>query len=216
MGALGGGAYLFLYSGGDGEVKPYTIAFPDKLLDGQYAKRTTPLADETAKAADAQAKSAGISHGTAVAALYGDDKQGITVSGIYGTIADPRKAVDDYASHLDDQQKIYAEKVSKNPAGVKVTTVTPLTEFHPDGFDGAVIKCKATAFTSTVASNTAKFDVTTCVWGDSSAVGIVQNTVSKNDAPVGIGNSDISPDVMSTQDLSEATVKVRNEVRKAK
>ncbi|MFI9718270.1 hypothetical protein ACIHFE_01245 [Streptomyces sp. NPDC052396] len=203
VGALGGGAYLYLNGGG--KVKPYTIALPDTLLDGQYTKAaTTPAPDVS------------IPHGTTVAAAYGSAKQGLTVSGAYGSIADPRKAVDDYASHLDKQQQADADKISKKTADVKTETVTPLTEFHPSGFDGTVMKCRAMELISTVISNTAKVEVTTCIWGDSSAIGIVQNTVSQNDSPVGIGHSDVTTDVMSAQDLSDATVKVRNEVRKVK
>ncbi|MEU1313268.1 hypothetical protein ABZ419_30850 [Streptomyces cinnamoneus] len=59
-------------------------------------------------------------------------------------------------------------------------------------------------------------EVSTCIWGDVSAVGIVEHRVVKSSGSIADATASATGTVMSAKELSEATAKVRNEVRKAK
>ncbi len=80
----------------------------------------------------------GITNGNAVDAKYQKEQDGPArcVGGIYGNIADPTGAVDKMFAKIEEGQK-------KSQAKAKMETVTPVTEYSPEGFDGEVLKCKA-------------------------------------------------------------------------
>ncbi|MBF6049235.1 hypothetical protein GO001_29280 [Streptomyces sp. NRRL B-1677] len=214
VGALIAGAVYFM--GGGGDVAPYTIVMPDKLLDGKYTKAST--SSPGSKQTDTQdltdnknAKEYGISNGTAVSGHYlSAEKETLVVSGVYGELSDPQKTVDAMIAKSEENQK----QSSAGAQGLKIETVTPWTEFSPSGFDGAVMKCttkKATVSMGTISSTS---QASTCIWGDSSAVGYVRQSASQSNSPYGAETANGKP--MSAQELAEATVKVRNEVRKEK
>ncbi|WP_405409870.1 hypothetical protein [Streptomyces decoyicus] len=200
--AIGVGAYFAFGSGGD--VKPYTMVMPDSLLSGEYTKSTEagsggskPIAD------DKEAKAMGITNGTSVDAKYQKSKTDrLDVGGVYGDIADPTGAVDKMFAKIEEGQK-------KSQTKAKVETVTPVTEYSPEGFDGEVLKCKAYKVSFTSGSITASAGMSVCIWGDSSAVGVVINqAVPTPSAP--------SAQATSAEQLSEKTAKIRDEVRKEK
>ncbi|MGW1077013.1 proline-rich domain-containing protein [Streptomyces sp. NPDC002537] len=212
VGAIVGGVLFFKNGGGgsDGKVAPYTIVLPDSLLDGKFNKQQTPgTAGSENLADDAKAKEMGITNSTGVAAAYKNaEQQALSVRGIYGEVADPRKTVDAMFALMDEKSKA---------TGATVETVTPVTEFHPSGFDGAVMKCKTLKSTYSMAGITANSEGSTCVWGDSSAIGFVSHSVTKTSGGItGGATTTATGNPMSAKELSEAAAKVRTEVRKNK
>ncbi|WP_171161609.1 hypothetical protein [Streptomyces sp. I05A-00742] len=209
VGAIVAGAFVFLNKDSDGDVKPYTIVLPEKLLDGKYTKSQLGGADKTQNLSnDKELQKHGITKGTGVTGSYENDaKQRLGITGIYGEVNDPTKAVNDMIADMD--------KKKSTLSSVKTETVTPFKEYHPAGFDGAVMKCDLTKFTSSYGSVSSEMQVSRCIWGDSSAMGIVQHRVQKSTSSFG-SSTNSTGDVMSAEEMSEATAKVRNEVRKEK
>lgn len=216
VGALVGGAVYFM-GGSDGEVAPYTIVMPDKLLDGQFTKGAgTGLSDgkdSESLTNDKDAKAMGIDNGTGVKATYTNaEKQALMVVGAYGDLSDPKKSVDAMSAKMDEGEK-------KNQAamkGAQVETVTAWTTFSPSNFDGAVMKCESKKTNYSIGTITSSAEVSVCIWGDSSAVGIVRHQVAKTNSPYGGSSAAATGNVMSAKDLAEATAKIRNDVRKDK
>ncbi|MER5783334.1 hypothetical protein ABT104_16665 [Streptomyces mobaraensis] len=215
IGALAGGGYMLLGKGGDGgDVKPYTIVLPEKLLDGKFTKSAT-TGTETSKdlSNDAETKKQGIENGKGVRALYENpEKQKLSVVGAYGDLADPGRTVDGMVADLEEKQKKSEQSALGQQA--KVETITPWTEFSPSGFDGKVMKCRQLKATVTMSTITSESNVSTCIWGDSSAMGVVQHSVGKSSSSFSTSNA--TGTVMSAKELAEATAKIRNEVRKDK
>ncbi|MBB5117494.1 hypothetical protein AF335_03000 [Streptomyces eurocidicus] len=215
VGALVGGAVWFM-GGSDGEVAPYTMVMPDKLLDGQFTKGGSAGApggqDSESLTNDKDAKEMGINNGTGVKGAYTNaQKQALMVVGAYGELPDPEKSVDAMIAKMDEGEK-------KNQAvvkGAQVETVTAWTAFSPGNFDGAVMKCETKKSNYSVGAISSSAEVSVCIWGDSSAVGVVRHQVAKTTSPYG-GSSAATGSVMSAKDLAEATAKIRNEVRKNK
>ncbi|MEX2981554.1 hypothetical protein [Streptomyces sp. C36] len=214
VGAIVGGAVFFLGAGGsDGEVKPYTMVMPESLLDGKFTKAAATTPDQTKNLSDDKdAKALGIENGQFVSQSYtNSEKQFMSVGGTYGAIADPGKTVGTAIAKNEENSK-------KNQQILKaqVETVTPWSEFSPSGFDGAVMKCKTEKSTYTYGSITSTAEFSTCVWGDTSAVGVVQHRVSKTQGGLAGSTGSSSGNVMPAKELSEAAAKIRNEVRKEK
>ncbi|WP_190020729.1 hypothetical protein [Streptomyces hiroshimensis] len=213
VGALIAGAMYFM-GGGDGEVKPYTIVMPDKLLDGKYTKASvsSPGAKQTDTkdlTDDKGAKELGITNGTGVSGAYTSaEKMSLSVTGVYGELSDPSKTVDAMIAKMEENQK----KNEGTMQGYKIETVTPWTEFSPSGFDGAVMKCRLQKATFTAGAMSSSSEASSCLWSDSSAMGIVRHT-APGKSPYGEASTGKT---MSVQELAEATAKVRNEVRKDK
>lgn len=185
-------------------MKPYTMVMPNSLLNGEYTKTAEPGGGGTKPLADdKEAKAMGITNGTSVNAKYQKSKTDqLTVGGVYGDIADPSGAVDKMFAKIDEGQKESGSKA-------KVETVTPVTSYSPDGFDGEVMKCKAYKVSFTAGTITASGGMSVCIWGDSSAVGVVLNqAIPSPSAP--------SAQAATAEQLSEKTAKIRNEVRKEK
>ncbi|GAA0328980.1 hypothetical protein [Streptomyces blastmyceticus] len=213
VGAIVGGVLFFKSGGGGsgGKVAPYTIVLPDSLLDGKYNKQQN-VPDITPKLTEGdKAKALGITNGTEVAAAYKNaEQQGLSVRGVYGEVADPQKAVDAVFAQMDENSK-------KLGPGTNIETIAPVTEFHPSGFDGAVMKCRTVKVNVTMGSISSTAEGSTCVWGDSSAIGLVTHSVTKTSGGItGGATTTATGNAMSAKDLSEATAKVRTEVRKGK
>ncbi|MFI0715342.1 hypothetical protein ACH4SK_32905 [Streptomyces inhibens] len=200
--AIGVGAYFVFGSGGD--VKPYTISMPEKLLSGQFSK--VPGAGQEAEdfANDKEAKALGITNSKGVKGSYKADG-GLTMSviGVYGTIGDPEGTVNQMFAKVDENAK-------KSMGGAKVEDVTPTTEYSPSDFDGAVMKCRAQKVTVSRGGVTVPVSVSTCIWGDNSAIGVVQMAAAPS--PSGATTA-TTP---GAEELSGKTAKIRNEVRKEK
>ncbi|MFF4287974.1 hypothetical protein ACFY0R_22155 [Streptomyces sp. NPDC001633] len=202
--AIGVGAYFVFGSGGD--VKPYTISMPDSLLSGQFHKQTTPgtSSDIEDLTNDKEAKALGITNSKGVQGTYtADGGLRMQVIGVYGNIADPEGTVSQMYAKVDENQK-------KSTKGAKIEDVTPTTEYSPDDFDGAVMKCRTQKFTLSQAGMSVPVTASTCIWGDNSAIGVVQMMTAPN--PNG-GTTATTP---GAEELSEKTAKIRNEVRKEK
>ncbi|GAA3175463.1 MULTISPECIES: hypothetical protein [Streptomyces] len=204
--AIGVGAYFAFGSGGS--VPPYTIVLKDKLVDGEYTKAPDRPGAETSKdfSDDKELRAMGITHSKAVTGSYsnaGDQLLGVT--GIYGEVADPNSAADALFAKIDAEQK-------KQQARSKTTieTTVPATSYSPDGFDGAVLKCRTQKITVSASGASAAITASTCIWADSSAVGVV-NSQAKPD-PSGASGAQ----ALSAEQLSEKTAKVREEVRQEK
>ncbi|MBC2878523.1 MULTISPECIES: hypothetical protein [Streptomyces] len=215
IGALAGGGYMLLGKGGGGDdVKPYTIVLPEKLLDGKFTKNTTTGTEKSEDLAnDAETKKHGIENGKGVRALYENpEKQKLSVVSVYGSLGDPGRTVDAMVADVEEKQK----KNEQTPLGrtAKVETITPWSEFSPSGFDGKVMKCRQQKATVTMSTITSENNVSTCIWGDSSAVGVVQHSIATSSSPYATSNA--TGTVMPAKELAEATAKIRNEVRKDK
>ncbi|MFF4408294.1 hypothetical protein ACMATS_25730 [Streptoverticillium reticulum] len=219
VGAVVGGIVFFSGGGsGGGKVKPYTIVLPDSLLDGQFTKAPTQPGTQTTQdlSNNEKTKALGINNGTAVSGGYSNaQKQMLTVAGAYGDVSDPAKTVDAMLAQMDEDEK-------KSGAQYHATydTTSPATEYHPGGFDGAVMKCLSKKVTISMGTITSNSESSTCIWADSSAVGIVRHAVPKTSGGIaggmGAGGQGATGDVMSPKDLSDATAKIRTAVRKDK
>ncbi|MEU7135211.1 hypothetical protein [Streptomyces sp. NPDC046261] len=220
VGALVGGILFFTGgsdsdevggANGDGggvpaKMAPYTIEMPQTLLDGKYTKSSSLSSSKDTQdlSNDAKAKEFGIANGTGKKGSYtNSEKQRLKVTGVYGDLADPAKTVDALFADMEKNQATYKDRIE---------TVSETAAYRPAGFDGVSLKCKTQRIKSSVSSSSVT-EVSTCIWGDASAMGIVEHRVAKSS---GSSTSSATGNVMSAKELSEATVKVRNEVRKAK
>ncbi|QHC21074.1 hypothetical protein [Streptomyces sp. GS7] len=202
--AIGVGVYFVFGSGGN--VKPYTISLGDSLLSGQFHKQPTNDAGSQDFTNNKDAQALGITNSKGVTGQY-KDGSGLVMSvvGIYGNIADPQGAVTKMFAKVDENVKQDTDRRNG-----KVEDVTPITAFSPSGFDGAVMKCRTQKLSSSMGGVNVSFNASTCIWGDSSALGVVQMIAVPD--PSGAG----SATTPSAKDLSDKTAKVRNEVRKDK
>ncbi|MGR4879045.1 hypothetical protein ACIPUC_06375 [Streptomyces sp. LARHCF249] len=177
---IAGGGWYFL-GGGAGSVasdtKGYKLSFPaavdsyKKAPDAAGAPAAdTPVTGE----GKTKAESLGVQNAHNATAKYqispdGKGKQ-FAVNGLWGEIADPKKAVDGYYAGIGQNNK-ETEKL-----GFKYELVGTPKEFTPDGFKGAVMKCANIKMISTKpgATKTPKdVEVPSCAWGDhSTLVGI--------------------------------------------
>ncbi|MFH8343886.1 hypothetical protein [Streptomyces sp. NPDC018045] len=199
---IGVGAYYAFGPGGD--VKPYTVSLTTAVLDGTFTKVPGKADKDENLAGDAETKAMGITEARGVQGTYANGrKQPLVITAVYGKVADPKSAVNKMFAQFD-------KKLDKTDTmGAKVETVTPVTEFSPDGFDGSVMKCKALKSTASRSGLTATATVTYCAWGDSSAVGVVMN--NGLEAP-----ANATGPAFSAQELSEKTHQIRSEVRREK
>ncbi|GHC50813.1 hypothetical protein [Streptomyces cinnamoneus] len=223
VGAIVGGVLFFTGdgdSGGNGgggdngggvpaKMAAYTIEMPQTLLDGKYTKNTSLSSSKDTEdlSNDPKAKEFGILNGTGKKASYENaEKQRLKVTAIYGELADPAKTVDALFADMERAQAKYKDRIE---------TVTETTAYRPAGFDGVSLKCKTQRVKSTLSSLSVS-DISTCIWGDGSAAGVVEHRVVKSSGGIAGATTSATGDVMSAKELSEATAKVRNEVRKEK
>ncbi|MFI9200367.1 hypothetical protein [Streptomyces sp. NPDC053048] len=213
VGALVGGILFFTSGGdGDGKVKPYTMEMPETLFDGKYTKSKTGSRSPENLSNDAKIKEMGIVNGTGVKGSYANpEKQKLRVTGVYGEVADPNKSVDAMLAKMDENQSR-----SASTYGMKPVLVSPTAVYHPGDFDGAVMKCLTQKAEKSYSSTSTHTEVSTCIWGDSSAIGIVEHQVTKTTGGFAGTATSASGNVMSAKELSEAAAKIRNAVRKEK
>ncbi|KUL50351.1 hypothetical protein ADL22_07210 [Streptomyces sp. NRRL F-4489] len=202
--AIGVGAYFVFGSGG--QVKPYTMVLPDKLLSGQFSKVEKPGGAGGTGAEDfsndKEAKALGITESKGVLGNYKNDSgMLLQVVGVYGKVGDPQGTVTQMFAKIDENTK-------KSTHGAKIEDVTPVTAYSPDGFDGDVMKCRTQKIEVAQGGVTVPVTASTCIWGDNSAIGVVQEI-----AAPGPGGGATTP---GAEQLSQTTAKVRNEVRKEK
>ena len=208
--AIGVGAYFVFGSGGGGDVKPYTMVMPEKLLSGEFTKSSDGSGAGGAEdlTDDKESKALGITDGKGVQGAYENpSKLKLSVAGAYGKIADPESAVDQMFAKLDDNQK-----KSAATRKVQIETVTEATEYSPDGFDGAVLKCKTQKITAGEGGINISLNASVCIWGDTSAIGVVTAT----DTPPTSATAESLAKAPGAEELAEKTAKIRDEVRKEK
>ncbi|KIZ15386.1 hypothetical protein SNA_27935 [Streptomyces natalensis ATCC 27448] len=194
----------------DSGMVPYTISLPHKILDGgYYKKKDLSTICSHCLTSDDEIEKLGIKKGFPWSAYYvqnpaesaaGDPKKRPTISviGIQGKVAKPVDSVDAVLArmHKDDAKNAKA-------LGVKIEVIegTKVKAYTGDTFDGTTMKCESVMMKPKQGLDN-DVTVSRCVWGDTSAVGIVQQQ--------GVG---VEADVMHTNDLTDATTKIRNEVR---
>ncbi|MFG2137360.1 hypothetical protein [Streptomyces sp. NPDC048650] len=206
--AIGVGAY-FAFGSGGGDVKPYTISMPDKLLSGEFTKKDEFGGSSEPKdfSNDKEAKAMGITEAKMVKGKYANDsKMSLDLTGIYGKVADPEGAIDQAFA----QQDQVLEKNMKSEGG-KVETVEGPDSFSPADFDGAVMKCKALKISFSQGGMSISANANMCIWGDSSAIG----TVIMSDA-LDPKTGSVTAHAPGLEELAEKSAKIRNEVRKEK
>ncbi|MBM9508343.1 hypothetical protein [Actinacidiphila acididurans] len=185
--------------------------------DGKHYKLTTPatVADTYKKSDDgtgssdgfddtdlAKLRALGVSNPTQVAANYTSGSQltgkMLTFSGVYGTVADPKKVVDGMFAELKQQA---AKDTSTDGSGDKTELVGSPQQVHPAGMDDAVMECQTTK--STVSGKVLTTPV--CLWADYSTVGY---TLSFDLASIATGGSGQSMD-----QAADLTARVRKDSR---
>ncbi|MEU8785392.1 hypothetical protein [Streptomyces sp. NPDC048637] len=189
----------------DSEMVPYTISLPHKLLNGDYYKKkdipnVCPHSDCLTSVDEV--KKLGIKKGFPRAAYYVPPvSKGptLTVIGIQGGVTKPDASVDSVLTrmHKDD-----AKKAKAMGAKIEVIEETIKTAWKGDSFDGTLMMCESIMMVPKHGPPGSDVTVTRCVWGDTSAVGVVQQQ--------GAG---IESDVMNKNELTDATTRIRNEVR---
>ncbi|TJZ55815.1 hypothetical protein FCH28_10990 [Streptomyces piniterrae] len=210
--AIGVGAYFVFGSGGGGDVKPYTIAVPDKLLGSEFTKKGSDVPGASGGSTpkdmskDKEAKAMGITEAKMVQGKYTNaSNMNLDLNGVYGKVADPEGAIDKAFAKQDEmfQKNMQSEKG-------KVETVEGPDSYSPDGFDGAVMKCKSLKFTFSEGGISMSFNANMCIWGDSSAIGTV--IITDGITPKG----EVTAHAPGLDDLADKTAKIRQEVRKEK
>ncbi|MFC8125348.1 hypothetical protein [Streptomyces sp. NPDC057302] len=157
-----------------------------------------------------QAEKQGVKNAKDVAAQYQAGTEDNPLSqkilqfnGVYGDIADPEKVVD---AMFGEAEKNANEGDS---SGESMSLVGTPTSYSPVGLDGAVLKCQEMKldFGSSAGASSegpSKMSMATCIWGDSSTLGIVITTDVAN------AMSGKSADL---EEAAGTTAKFRKEVR---
>ncbi|MFI9046514.1 hypothetical protein [Streptomyces sp. NPDC053427] len=205
--AIGVGAYFVFGSSGGGDVKPYEIALPNSLLNGEFNRPGGYPSNPTDVSGNKEAKAMGMTQGKAVASQYTNTaKATLSVNGFYGKVADPEGAVDQLFAKNEENMKT---KMGTSTDGSKFETVDDPESFSPDGFDGATLKCAKYKVSGKEKGVEMSFELTNCVWGDSSAIGSVTFIP-------GIGPTGVTEKAAEGDAAAEKTAKIRQEVRKEK
>jgi hypothetical protein len=210
--AVVGGLTAWYVLGGSGEMEPYTVVMPQSILNGAYDKKagagTAPTISLTQPS---KATEIGVKNAASASATFSNDAHvgsdevvSMGVIGIYGDVTQPEAAVDAVYANIHASQ----EKTAKS-SGLDVQQVEPvqITGMHNvAGFDGAIMKCETLTIQpkSSVYLDKQTY-VSRCVWGDPSAVGIVQ-AEGKGFQPL---------DMMQTG-FAATSKKIREEVRKSR
>ncbi|MFE1771403.1 hypothetical protein [Streptomyces sp. NPDC059008] len=203
--ALAVGGVVWFQSRDSGMV-PYTISLPNKLLGEYYKKKDIPNVcphSDCLTSID-EVKKLGIKKGFPRGASYmtpvGDPKEQptMTVIGIQGTVTNPTDSVDAVLTRMHKDDKKNAKALG---AKIEVIEGTKKTAWKGDTFDGTLMMCESVMMQPKHGLDN-DVTITRCVWGDTSAVGIVQQQ------GVGIGS-----DVMDTNELTDATLRVRSQLR---
>ncbi|MFE1783902.1 hypothetical protein ACFW9F_15270 [Streptomyces sp. NPDC059506] len=160
---------------------PYRLATPDTVASAY--QRQGKGVDASALVKDGQALPGVTDPHPVVASYRGADKETLTFSGAWGTVTDPRAAVD----------AVFAQTEASKDAEL----VGEPTEEPPPGFDGELMRCQGV--------RADRLYSVLCAWGDSSTVGVV--TFS------GPTLAPAEPDPKSMQRVSIVTQDVREDTR---
>jgi len=156
---------------------PHKLTTPTAVLGGEYKK-----ADNAGGADDGMTKDDlkdaegwGVKNPKDVNAAYqSGDKSNplamkqITFGGVWGTIDDPEKTVDNMFAGMKKEQEKEGTKEGEFIGSPKAYT--------PSALDGAVLKCqeiKVKNDSSGAAAGPKEFTMPVCIWGDHSTLGLV-------------------------------------------
>ncbi|MFF4216592.1 hypothetical protein [Streptomyces nondiastaticus] len=198
-GALVGGLLYFNDGSGDGAAA-YRIEMPQTLVDGEY-KRDKDEADDPASFSTkdrAEMKSFGIEDPDGDTAAYKNDRKEIRLVSVYGKIPDPRKTVAMMIAKMDRR-----DRDGKDPMGFELTT-EPYRDYHPRGFDGAVLKCKNEKVSIPLGESKLTTSRSMCLWGDKGVVGLVLSSADPRPGEAVSGG-------LPADQLAEAVAKIRKE-----
>ncbi|TDF45378.1 hypothetical protein E2C00_06765 [Streptomyces sp. WAC05374] len=181
--AIGVGAY-FVFGGGAGgnsavgdDTKGYKLTPAASV--GEYKKdKDTPesMSDKDKKEAEA---ALGIKNPQQAGAQYksgseSDPMKGkvLSLTGLWGQIDDPEKAVDGYFTMLEKSSK------EEEDSDVTVELVGSPTSVEPAGFEGALMKCQTIKSSPKEGGDAGglgpkSFELPLCVWADYSTIGAV-------------------------------------------
>jgi hypothetical protein len=202
-------------AGGGSGVKddgPHKLITPATVLTeykkGEDGASETGMTSEDVKKAEEH----GVKNAKDVAAQYqaGDKNNPLSqkilqFNGVYGDIADPEKVVDAMFGEAEKNAK-----EGDGSSGESMTLVGTPKTYSPAGLDGAVLKCQemkldlGTSTTAGSASGPSEMSMATCIWGDTSTLGIVITT----DVANAMAGKSVDLD-----EAAETTAKFRGEVR---
>ncbi|MFG2496972.1 hypothetical protein ACGFSB_01970 [Streptomyces sp. NPDC048441] len=123
----------------------------------------------------------------------------IQFGGVYGKIEDPEKVVDAMFANMKKES-------GEGGSDEKVSLVGSPEAYEPDGLDGAVLKCQQAKVDNSGVGATGpkEMNVTYCIWGDYSTLGLV---MPMDIASMATGKGS------SPEDSADITAKFRKEVR---
>ncbi|MFI1537806.1 hypothetical protein [Streptomyces anandii] len=208
--AIAVGAYFVLSgSGGSGSVAddgPHKLITPATVLGGQYKKGDTSGDDGMSKSDLKDAEGWGVKNPKDVNANYqSGDKSNplsmkqLTFGGVYGTIDDPEKAVDNMFAYMKSKQEKEGTKDGELLGTPKA--------YNPSGLDGAVLKCqslKVDMGSSAGSTGPKNMTMPVCIWGDHSTLGLVM--------PVDFASA-MTGKASTPEDAADTAAKLRNDVR---
>ncbi|MFI8104403.1 hypothetical protein [Streptomyces sp. NPDC086023] len=187
LAVVAGGAWWFLKGSGasiSDDTKGYKLAFPASVDAYKRPVGAADPADQEMKPeGKAKAEALGVKDPHSAGANYSNGTSAkakqLAANGLWGQIADPEKAVDNYFDNLGKDPEA-------NKAAYRYEVVGSPRDFHPAGFEGAVMKCanlKATKVKDIPGMEKAPKEIQApaCVWGDYStlvAVNVVDPTVA--------------------------------------
>jgi hypothetical protein len=197
--AIAVGAYLVIGGGSGGsdiaDDGAHKLATPATILDGEYKKGSDTGIGGMTKDDINDAESWGVKNPKGVSAGYtagsGLTSKNLVFAGVYGTIDNPEKVVDEMFSRV-------TKEAGKGADSGKA--VGSPKEFKPTGFKNGVMKCQEIQTTESGQTVTMPF----CIWADHSTVTYV---VAFDVASLAKGQS------TSMNEAAELTAKVRNDVR---
>lgn len=198
---IGGGVFALTGGGGSGSSsdggKKYKLTTPATVAE--TFKRSGSGEDSGDLSAEDEKdlrQLPGVTDPHVVSADYeGGSKAAIQFGGVYGTIAQPERAVDALFLVMAASVKKEDDKAEVVGTPAKVT---------PEGLDGAaVMKCQIFKTTVGSGSSSTELNIPICIWGDSSTVAMVMDL----DPVAAVSGS------TSTDGAAKLTAKVRNDTR---
>ncbi|GGX85520.1 hypothetical protein [Streptomyces anandii] len=207
--AIAVGAYFVLSGSGSSSVAddgPHKLITPATVLGGQYKKGDNSGDDGMSKSDLKDAEGWGVKNPKDVNANYqSGDKSNplsmkqLTFGGVYGTIDDPGKAVDNMFAYMKSKQEKEGTKDGELLGSPKA--------YNPSGLDGAVLKCQSLKVEmGSSAGSTGPKDMTmpVCIWGDHSTLGLVM--------PVDFASA-MTGKASTPEDAADIAAKLRKDVR---
>ncbi|MEY2243013.1 hypothetical protein ACN6K9_006092 [Streptomyces sp. SAS_267] len=211
--AIAVGAYLMFGGSSSGadvaDDGPHKLTTPASILGGEY-KKSTDSSDSGGGMTKDDLKDAegwGVKSPKDVNAAYqSGDKSNplamkqISFGGVWGTIDNPEKAVDNMFADMKKNQEKEGTKDGELIGSPKAYT--------PSALDGAVLKCQEIKVkndsSSTGAAGPKEFTMPVCIWGDHSTLGFVM-PIDFASMMAGKGST--------PEAAAEIAAKLRNDVR---